>query len=108
MLEFRVRWQRVGRRPKTVIYQDWSAACRKMRAVQALDAVKGEFERYEDMPSLAGPPVLEFREVGAWGPHAYQPRPSESGLRSMREWAEWQDPKPIGRNRDADSEWIPF
>lgn len=84
-LEFRVRWQREGRNPTFRIYQDWNAACRKARSVQAMDDIKGETERFEEMPDLAGPPELQVREVGAWRAHDYQPKATDSDRTGLRE-----------------------
>lgn len=91
-LEFRVRWQREGRAPTYRIYQSWEAACRKVRAVAALEAVKGDFPQYDGMEDLIGPPMLQAREVGVWAPHDHQPDPSDYDEQRMREHAKWTQP----------------
>jgi hypothetical protein len=91
-LEFRVRWEREDRQPTYRIFQSWSAACRKMTAVAALNDVKGEFSKYEDMPDLVGPPEMQVREVSEWRRHDYQPGAQDCHRESMRDHCRWQEP----------------
>jgi hypothetical protein len=91
-LEFRVRWQREGRRATIRIYQTWNPACRKVRGLLALEDIKCDFSRYDDMPDLVGPPVLEVREVGEWCPSEYQPQASDYDRLGMRDHARWHEP----------------
>ena len=90
-LEFRVRWEREGKHPKTLIYQSWHSALRKVRHLKALDVVKGEFDYYDDMPSIVDGPTLQVREVGEWREHDYQPPAHPSDIEGMREWGAIRD-----------------
>lgn len=91
-LEFRVRFQRGDRQSKTIIYQDWNAACRKVQSIKAMDEIKGDTERFEDMPDLVSI-ELQVREVGEWRRHDYQPEATDpAGSKSREAWnAQLQD-----------------
>ena len=85
--EFRVRWRREGRQRASAIYQTEAAARRKADGILALDAVKAD-TRFDDMPDLAEPPVVEAREVGPWLAMAdQQTEPSDEAVARMDEWA---------------------
>jgi hypothetical protein len=90
-LEFRVQWQREGKYPKTLIYQSWHPAIRKVRHLKALDAVKDDFDAYDDMPRIVDGPTLQVREVGEWRRHDYQPLTTEGDVENAREHAEFRD-----------------
>lgn len=104
-LEFRVRWQREGRQPSHRIYQTWESACRRVRTVQAVDAIKADFQRLASMPDLTGPPELQVREVGEWRRHDYQPKANDYDRDRLREHFEWTEPSQV---RQADDESDPF
>lgn len=82
--EFRVVWTREGRRQSTRIYQGWSSACRKAQGILALEAVKAE-TRFETMPDLVEPPVIQQRTVGDWeqNPYYEPSEPSEGTKKEM-------------------------
>lgn len=86
-LEYRVRWRREGRQGTSQIYQSEDGCRAKADRLMALEAVK-EGSRFDDMPDLVGPPVIEVREVGAWQPAEEQPtEASEEAIMHMDEWA---------------------
>ena len=88
-LEYRVRWRREGRQGTSVIYQSEEGARAKADRLLALDAVKGETQRFADMPDLTGPPTIEVRTVGEWAASIVQPtEPSDEAVASMEEWIE--------------------
>lgn len=85
--EYRVRWRREGRQGTSQIYQSEDGARGKADRLMALDAVK-EGSRFDDMPDLTGPPVIEVREVGPWAPAAEQPSEApDDVVAQMDEWA---------------------
>jgi hypothetical protein len=87
--EYRVRWQREGRRPATAIYQGWDAAYRKWQSVMALDRIKPGTS-YETLPDLTGPAVIETREVGPWHANPVQPSPlTDTVVENVRNHLEW-------------------
>jgi hypothetical protein len=106
-LEFRVRWQRDGRRAKTVIYQDWSAACQKMRSVSAIDAIKHDFPRIEEMPDLIGPPEFRSARSSEWRAHDYQPTATDRDRRRLHEHMRWTEETYSERAEPTPGE-IPF
>lgn len=106
-LEFRVRWEREGRQPHHVIYQDWNAACRKVRSVQAMDQIKGDTERFEDMPDLVSV-ELQVREVGEWHAHDYQPEVTGGDVKQLREHLWIRHGEPRWAPDDLPSEPFPF
>jgi hypothetical protein len=86
--EYRVRWQREGRSPTTRIYQTEAAALRKIDGILALDALKGDSKRWDDMPDLVGSPELQMRVVGDWVATEHgQDAPSEHALAGIAVWA---------------------
>lgn len=85
--EYRVRWQREGRRITGRIYQTEKAALHKAEGIAALEEVKGD-TRFEDMPDLVGPPVIEARLVGEWTPVTDQANePTDRAREAIKEWA---------------------
>lgn len=82
--EFRVVWQREGRRRQTRIFQSWDAACRKFAAIVAADAAKTD-THMDTLPDLVGVPVIESRKCEPWAEHEYQPppEPSDSVVREL-------------------------
>lgn len=105
-LEFRVRYQRGDRQPHTIIYQDWGAACRKVQSVKAMDEIKADTERFEDMPDLTSV-ELQVREVGEWRRHDYQPPLTDHARERMRERLYYRYGE--GCPKDAsDSTGVPF
>ena len=68
MVEYRVRWQRVGKRKKVKIYQTLQGA--KDFITILTDGCyynNSESERlYNEIPELIEDPVLETRPVGIW------------------------------------------
>jgi hypothetical protein len=87
-VEYRVRWRRVGRAGTSMIYQSAAGARGKIDRLLALEEVKGETDRFADMPDLAAAPILEVRPVGDWAPHPEPParEPSEEALDGMSSW----------------------
>ena len=87
--EFRVRWRREGRSSSQAIYQTEVAARGKIDRLLALEEVKGDIARFEDMPDLVGLPTLEVRVCGSWqdAPEPAASRPTHNATASMREWA---------------------
>lgn len=104
--EYRVRWQREGRHPHHRIFQSWDAACRKVRALIALDKIKGEFTIYDDMEDLVGPPTLQVREVGEWRDHLYQPQACGIDEARLRDHAKWREP--VTASDSEGSEFVGF
>lgn len=106
-LEFRVRWQRGDRRPKTVIYQTWESAVQKARSVAAIDAVKHDFPRLDEMPDLEFV-ELQVREVGEWRRHDWQPTATEADQRRLHEHMSWTEPTYSERAADPTPTEVPF
>lgn len=73
--EYRVVWQREGRRRQTRIFQSWPAAYRKFAAVVATDEAK-KGTPMGTLPDLVGPPVIEVRRCSPWEPQDGQPDPT--------------------------------
>lgn len=85
--EFRVHWRRDGRQRATAIFQTEAAARRKADGILGLDAIK-EGTRFDDLPDLISPPIVEAREVGPWEPLPDQQiEPSDGAVARMEEWA---------------------
>jgi hypothetical protein len=87
--EFRVRWQREGSQPSYRIYQSEGAARDKIDSVLALEEIKAQTARWDDMPDLVAGPELQVRDVGEWSaadPGA-QTEPSDSARTGVAEWA---------------------
>lgn len=103
--EYRVVWQREGRRRQTAIFQSWTSACRKMQGILATDQAKIG-TRMETLPDLVGPPVLEVRECSPWEANAYQPygEPAEHVVREMR----WHFGGELETPTTEDSAEVPF
>jgi hypothetical protein len=86
-LEYRLGWQREGRRPVKQIFQTEKAALEKADRILALEEVKANTQ-FADMPDLVSPPVVESRQVGEWGLHSKQAvdGPSEKAVERMQAW----------------------
>lgn len=87
-VEFRVRWRREGRAGSRMIFQTEKAARAKIDRLLALEEVKGDVPRFEDMPDLVGAPTLEARLVGEWAAAPDPPAAEASGdaRASMAVW----------------------
>lgn len=70
--EYRVVWQREGRRRQTRIVQSWEAACRKFAAIVATDEAKVG-TTMDTLPDLVGVPVIEQRRCTPWEDAPFQP-----------------------------------
>lgn len=86
--EYRLRWQRLGRGARWQIFQSEKGCYDKADRLLALDEVKGDIPRFEDMPDLLGPPTIEVREVGEWEPRAPHNAPTVEALSQARQWAD--------------------
>lgn len=73
--EFRVRWQREGRAPRTQIFQRETRARDKVDRLLVIDVLKDDDPQYHGMPDLVGTPQLQSREVGEWEDEPEQPDP---------------------------------
>lgn len=84
MTEFRVVWQREGRRRQMRIFQSWDAACRKFAGIVATDAAKVG-TTMDTLPDLVGPPFIEQRRCEPWETAPFQPdaEPRESVVREL-------------------------
>lgn len=92
MREYRLTWEREGRRPTRKIYQHEGRARAKAERILALELVK-DGTRFADMPDLVAPPVLESREVSEWTPDE-QPLDDQPGPRIVHEMRFWARPEP--------------
>lgn len=96
--EYRVRWQRGDHREATRIFQTIGGARNKIHGLLAMDQVKGDTQRWADMPDLEGSPILERRVVGDW---EVMDGLTEAPLEVVCRFAEW-----AGLN-DSDRELAP-
>jgi hypothetical protein len=87
--EFRVRWQREGCSPSYRIYQTEQAARHKIDSILALEEIKADTVRWDDMPDLVEGPVLQVRDVCEWrlAEPGAQVEPSSMARLGVAEWA---------------------